>query len=428
VPAAVDLLEDAPAPRLVSIAGGGNDLLRPGGDPDTLAELFDDAVARLRESSDRVLVFTGFDPRAFWLMSLLRGKIAAYNMHLRAIADNRGCDLVDLWSMRFLTRPAAWSSDRLHLTSESHRAIAERAAEVLGMSPAAMAAAPPPIVWSKPATAARRDRAAWMAARREDYRWAREHLAPWLGRRLRGTSSGDDRLPKRPELLPPDQVLSAARGGAGPVQQGAGHAEGAARAQRQLGDAAVRDVRVRHGLAGADRREASPDKATVPDHEDPAARRVRKRVPQPARQPRGHLVVVLPPGEGPVLLPGLPRVRDLQVDRPRLLIPPPVEGPDVQFAQLLHHHDILNPNAPANHLRGFHRPAQRGTVDPGGRISRREARRQLPRLGAAALGERVIHGHVRQLPGQVRLVLAVPDVPDFNAVPGAALMCHGRQP
>src|SRR5262245_45171287 len=64
VPAAVDLLEDTPAPRLVSIAGGGNDLLRPGGDPDTLAELFDAAVARLRESSDRVLVFTGFDPRA----------------------------------------------------------------------------------------------------------------------------------------------------------------------------------------------------------------------------------------------------------------------------------------------------------------------------------------------------------------------------
>ena len=208
VPAAVDLLEGAPAPRLVSIAGGGNDLLRPGGDPDTLAELFDAAVARLRESSDRVLVFTGFDPRAFWLMSLLRGKIAAYNMHLRAIADNRGCDLVDLWSMRFLTRAAAWSSDRLHLTSESHRVIAERAAEVLGMSPAAIAAAPPPIVWSRPATAARLDRAAWMAARREDYRWAREHLAPWVSRRLRGTSSGDGRLPKRPELLPPDQRLS----------------------------------------------------------------------------------------------------------------------------------------------------------------------------------------------------------------------------
>ena len=36
----------AVSPGLVSIAGGGNDLLRPGADPDTLAELLDVAVAR----------------------------------------------------------------------------------------------------------------------------------------------------------------------------------------------------------------------------------------------------------------------------------------------------------------------------------------------------------------------------------------------
>src|SRR5579863_1947487 len=38
----------AMSPGLISIAGGGNDLLRPGADPDTLAELLDVAVARLR--------------------------------------------------------------------------------------------------------------------------------------------------------------------------------------------------------------------------------------------------------------------------------------------------------------------------------------------------------------------------------------------
>jgi lysophospholipase L1-like esterase len=205
LPAAVSLLDGAATPALVSIAGGGNDLLRPGADPDTLAELFDAAVARLGETGSRVLLFTGFDPRAFWLMGLLRGKIAAYNMHLRAIADARRCALVDLWGMRYLTRPEAWSPDRLHLTSESHRKIAERAAEVLGIQPAVpvragSAGAPPPIVWSRPAAAVPRDRAAWVAARREDYRWAREYFGPWVGRRLRGTSSGDGRQAKRPEL------------------------------------------------------------------------------------------------------------------------------------------------------------------------------------------------------------------------------------
>src|SRR5580693_4746299 len=84
VPAAAAL-----SPGLVSIAGGGNDLLRPGADPDTLAELLDAAVARLQGSGARVLMFSGFDPVGVPVIRLLRGRIAAYNMHLRAIADAR---------------------------------------------------------------------------------------------------------------------------------------------------------------------------------------------------------------------------------------------------------------------------------------------------------------------------------------------------
>jgi lysophospholipase L1-like esterase len=209
VPAAV-----AMSPSLVSIAGGGNDILRPGADPDTLAELFDVAVARLRQAGCRVLMFTGFDPVGFPVLRLLRGRIAAYNMHLRGIADARGCDLVDLWSMRFLRDPSAWSPDRLHLTAASHQRIALRACEVLGvpvtedwrvpLDDAAGSLAPASAVLGArdARDALRADRAAWLAARREDARWAREHLVPWVNRRLHGTSSGDSRTAKRPELQP----------------------------------------------------------------------------------------------------------------------------------------------------------------------------------------------------------------------------------
>jgi lysophospholipase L1-like esterase len=207
VPVAASLLADARRPALVSIAGGGNDLLRPGGDPDSLAELFDAAVARLRQTGSRVLVFTGFDPKVFPLLALIRGRVAAYNMHLRAIADTRGCDLVDLWAMRSLAWPSAWSSDRLHLSSESHREVAERAAEVLGIIPAGGNEPPPPLVWASVSRVKSADRAAWLAARREDVQWAREYFAPWVQRRIKGISSGDGRAPKRPELLP---VLPAA--------------------------------------------------------------------------------------------------------------------------------------------------------------------------------------------------------------------------
>lgn len=195
----------AMSPGLVSIAGGGNDLLRPGADPDTLAELLDVAVARLQGSGARVLMFSGFDPGGVPVIRLLRGRIAAFNMHLRAIADARGCYLVDLWSMRFLRLPSAWSPDRLHLTGQSHKRIALRACEVLGV-PVAEDWRDPLDADSPLAPVPAVARAAWMTARREDARWAREYLAPWVNRRLHGRSSGDGRTAKRPsleEMLPP---------------------------------------------------------------------------------------------------------------------------------------------------------------------------------------------------------------------------------
>jgi lysophospholipase L1-like esterase len=217
----------AMSPGLVSLAGGGNDMLRPGADPDTLAELFDVAVARLRQAGSQVLIFTGSDPVGIPVLRLLRGRIAAYNMHLRAIADARDCYLVDLWSMRFLRDMSAWSADRLHLSPESHQRVALRAAEVLGIHGAGDWRAPAGGAGSGEAGAAETAvktlagagtetgvlarpgvaRAAWVAARREDARWAREYLLPWVNRRLHGASSGDGLPAKRPSLQPVTPAL-----------------------------------------------------------------------------------------------------------------------------------------------------------------------------------------------------------------------------
>jgi lysophospholipase L1-like esterase len=187
----------AMAPELVSLAAGGNDLLRPRGDPDALAEIYDEMVSSLQAAGGSVLMFTGFDPR-FPVVRLIRGKVAAYNMHLRAIADQHGCYLVDLWSMRVLRDPRAWSPDRLHLTPDAHRRVALRVCEVLGVPVTADWREPWPPADPIGSSQAR----AWLAARRTDLRWARVHAAPWVARRVRGVSSGDGLSPKRPELLP----------------------------------------------------------------------------------------------------------------------------------------------------------------------------------------------------------------------------------
>jgi lysophospholipase L1-like esterase len=187
----------AMSPDLVSVAAGGNDLLRFRSDPDPLAQLLDDAVRTLLMAGCQVLIFTGFDPR-FPMLRLLRGKVAAYNMHLRAIADRHGCAVVDLWSMPVLRDPRAWSADRLHLTPDAHRRVALRVCEVLGVGVGADWRDPWPEVPGETSPGRR----AWLDARRMDLRWARVHAAPWMVRRLRGISSGDGIDPKRPELLP----------------------------------------------------------------------------------------------------------------------------------------------------------------------------------------------------------------------------------
>jgi lysophospholipase L1-like esterase len=202
----------AMAPDLVSIAAGGNDLLRARADPDALAEAYEGLVTDLGAAGCRVMMFTGFDPRTFPVIRLIRGKAAAFNMHLRAIADRRDCLLVDLWSMRVLDDPREWSPDRLHLSSDGHRRVALRACEVVGvgvdedwrdpLAPRTSAEQMLARTAARSRAAALAQTADWLSARRLDARWAREHAVPWFSRRVRGVSSGDGIPPKRPEMLP----------------------------------------------------------------------------------------------------------------------------------------------------------------------------------------------------------------------------------
>ncbi|TVL93070.1 SGNH/GDSL hydrolase family protein [Streptomyces sp. SAJ15] len=180
------------APDLVSFCAGGNDILRPGSDPDDIAARYEAAVADLTASVGTVLVCTGFDTRGVPVLRHLRGKIATYTAHVRAIADRHGCPVLDLWSLRSVQDRRAWSEDRLHLSADGHTRVALRAAQVLGLPLATDPDQPWPEEGHRSAAEVRRD----------NIHWAREHLVPWIGRRLRGESSGDHVHPKRPDLLP----------------------------------------------------------------------------------------------------------------------------------------------------------------------------------------------------------------------------------
>jgi lysophospholipase L1-like esterase len=189
LPAAIAL-----APDLVTIAAGGNDLLRPKADPDALAATFEQAVAALREAGSQVIVFSGFDPGGFPLIRLIRGKAAAFSAQLRQVATKYDCLHVDLWSMRVLADPRDWCEDRLHLAPDGHRRVALRACEVAGMSVSED--------WREPLPPDPAGAPHWISARQQDVQWARTYAVPWVRRRLRGVSSGDGAEPKRPDLRP----------------------------------------------------------------------------------------------------------------------------------------------------------------------------------------------------------------------------------
>lgn len=180
------------APDLVTVCAGGNDMIRPGTDPDDAAERFEEAIASLSNAVGTIVVATGFDTRGVPVLRHLRGKIATYNGHLRAVADRYQCRVLDLWSLKSVQDRRAWDADRLHLSPEGHTRVALRAGQLLGIEVPADPEQPwPPMPPRTP-----------LEGRRDDVQWAREYLVPWIGRRLRGESSGDHAAAKRPDLLP----------------------------------------------------------------------------------------------------------------------------------------------------------------------------------------------------------------------------------
>ncbi len=187
LPAAIAMDAD-----LVSIAAGGNDVLRPRFDLAAAGQQMDDAVAALTATGASVLVFAGFDPPRLPFGSTVASRAAAYNELTREAARRHGVTLVDLWRLPALAEPRMWSRDRLHLSSIGHAHVCGVVLSALGIEP--------PFVW--PTALDPLPPPSRLAARREDLDWGRRYFLPWLGRRLTGRSSGDGRTAKRPVLAP----------------------------------------------------------------------------------------------------------------------------------------------------------------------------------------------------------------------------------
>ncbi|WP_110240617.1 SGNH/GDSL hydrolase family protein [Nocardioides gilvus] len=176
-------------PDLISIHGGGNDVLRPKVDIDAIAARYDRAVARLQSSGAHLVMFTMFDPGPGGIYGPVRGRFALINEWIREIADTRDVTLVDMWRMRREDLRGLMDADRMHLNSAGHQFMAMQVLDRLGVAHDLAPLPPTPIP-----ELTRREALARNA------RWTKEFLGPWVHRRLTGRSSGDSIVPKHPTL------------------------------------------------------------------------------------------------------------------------------------------------------------------------------------------------------------------------------------
>ncbi|MFE4669291.1 SGNH/GDSL hydrolase family protein [Streptomyces sp. NPDC056716] len=177
---------------VVTLVGGLNDTLRPKCDMGRVRALLTEAVERLAPSCGQ-LVLMRSPGRQGPVLERFRPRMEELFGCVEELAARHGALVVDLYGAPALGDPRLWDVDRLHLTAEGHRRVAEAVWQTLGHPPTDPQWRIPPPPVAPPA---------WAARRVADVRFARRHLLPWIGRRLTGRSSGDGRLAKRPELLP----------------------------------------------------------------------------------------------------------------------------------------------------------------------------------------------------------------------------------
>ncbi|WP_367403555.1 SGNH/GDSL hydrolase family protein [Kocuria marina] len=176
-------------PDLVTISAGGNDMLRPGADPDDIAVRLDAVIEKLAATGATVTMFDGPDIGNTPVLRSIRGRVAIFNENLRVVAARHDAVMVDLWGLQQLGEPAMWAPDRLHFSPLGHQLIACEVLDSLGVEHDLV----PGELGDRPART-------WREARREDLVWAGKYLVPWVGRRIRRRSSGDNITAKRPSF------------------------------------------------------------------------------------------------------------------------------------------------------------------------------------------------------------------------------------
>jgi lysophospholipase L1-like esterase len=168
-------------PELMSINGGGNDIMRPRVSIDAITDSLVAAVERATQGGSHVLLVSGANPtRHIPLGSLVEARGNRFAQGIRDRLPLENTTFVDNWADSELAELRYWSRDKLHLGPLGHERVAANVLAALGVEL--------DDGWSGGAESIHH-------SQRTAAYWS-QYVLPWIGRRLTGRSSGDNRVPK----------------------------------------------------------------------------------------------------------------------------------------------------------------------------------------------------------------------------------------
>ena len=181
-------------PDFATVVAGLNDLLRPKFDAAMVAGNLEAMFASLTSVGARVATVTF--PNVGRITPFARPlvpRVLELNARIREAAARHDVRVVESFTVEVTTDARIWSADRLHASPFGHQLIADSMAHVLELPDADDS-------WTRPLPVL--PRPTRLTVVRTELRWLGGFLGPWLGRRIRGISSGTGRSAKRPELTP----------------------------------------------------------------------------------------------------------------------------------------------------------------------------------------------------------------------------------
>lgn len=173
-------------PTLLSLNGGGNDILRPRVAISSIADQLIASADRATAEGVHVVLASGANPSGHMPLGAMvqsRGEQLAQGIRNQLPKEN--VTFVDNWADAELGDLRYWSRDKIHLNARGHARVASNVLEGLGL--------PIPQPGHDPEFDEPRMRSA---------AYWRQYVLPWIGRRLTGRSSGDNREPKIATLQP----------------------------------------------------------------------------------------------------------------------------------------------------------------------------------------------------------------------------------